>query len=156
MSGQNKNKIRSLILLLVFSLNTVTGFACSIGLDLGYNKTHHQHDDTHTVQIKPKTADTHKHDHGPTFFNKENGINVSDNDVDCCSKGVTDFIKLDKAVTSFTGIQSPIFFIAFVAQFLLPDQDHSTLDTSHFGLFRRSWYFHDDTDLRIVIQSFQI
>ena len=156
MSGLNKNKIRSLILLIVFSLNTVTGFACSIGLDLGYNKTHHQHDDSHSVQIKQKIADAHTHEHGPTLLNKQNGINVSDNDVDCCSKGVTDFIKLDKAVTSFTGFQSPIFFIAFVAQFLLPDQDHSPLDTSLFGLFRRSWCLHDDTDLRIVIQSFQI
>src|SRR5689334_8615019 len=36
-----KNSIRAALLLVVFSLNTVIGFACSIGIDMGFNSTHH-------------------------------------------------------------------------------------------------------------------
>ena len=34
-------KIVAAFLLLVFSLNTIAGFACSVGIDLGYNSKHH-------------------------------------------------------------------------------------------------------------------
>src|SRR5690349_6844646 len=35
------NKIKAAFFLSVFSLNTVIGFACSLGLDMGYNSKHY-------------------------------------------------------------------------------------------------------------------
>ncbi|HEY5631199.1 MAG TPA: hypothetical protein VIR31_03660, partial [Nitrososphaeraceae archaeon] len=57
MTRQVKNKIRALALLTVFSLNTVAGFACSVGVDMGYNAHHHEHGKKHLHK--------HEHQHNP-------------------------------------------------------------------------------------------
>ena len=46
-------QLKAAFLLIVFSLNTVVGFACSVGLEMGFNSSHHQEE---------KAAITHKHD----------------------------------------------------------------------------------------------
>ena len=156
MARQRKNRIRGLILLTVFSLNTVAGFACSLGLNMGYNKNHHQHSTSHSHIKADAPKEKHHHEHSPVSSKSKSANSPVSND-DCCTNGVADFIKLDKSVASGTILQPPVFLILFASLFILPiDNSVSLIDTSMYGSLRRSWNSTDDTDLRIVIQSFQI
>lgn len=151
MSRQLKNRIRGLILLLVFSINTLAGFACSVGINMRYNKDHHQHG---AEQVKAHTSHHHNH-HGTPEKNTEQKGNKSDSK-DCCGD-VSKLNLADKSIVSSTSLQVPIFLIAFVSQFVLPElKASSLLDNTFSYSLRRSWSLHDHTDLRIVIQSFQI
>jgi hypothetical protein len=140
----------------VFSLNTVAGFACSIGVDMGYNKSHHEHGESATAQKTATQSDGHQHKHTSTPSDGKKDHNNTKDDHDCCTNGVADFIKLDKSVTSSGELRPPVFIVAFVSQFLLSPKEPSLFDTSLYGSLRRSRCSTDDTDLRIVIQSFQI
>jgi hypothetical protein len=159
MSRQQKNRIRAFVLLLVFSLNTVVGFACSIGVDMGYNTKHHEHQDakphSHSKPHSLDAAHQHKHKHS----HKASGARISNikNADDCCANDVTNFIKLDKSVVSNNLIlQQPIFLLAFTAAYFA-DNDNN-VETSIKGKFHylRRWRSSYDTDIRIAIQSFQI
>jgi hypothetical protein len=150
MSRQVKNRISSLFLLLVFSLNTLAGFACSIGVNMGYNKTHHQH------SAKSKTQKKHHHGHHTVPEKKESKTDPASEHQDCCSN-VTKLSLADKSVGNTLSFEAPVFFIAFVSRFLLQEESAlSLLDNTTATLLRRSWNLHDHTNLRIVMQSFQI
>ena len=67
-------KFRAAFLLLVFGLNTVVGFACALGLDMGFNNSHQQEKTTdaaihihadgkkHVHQKEPSKPAVHVHD----------------------------------------------------------------------------------------------
>ncbi|RYY00508.1 MAG: hypothetical protein EOO53_21775 [Gammaproteobacteria bacterium] len=159
MSRQQKNRIRALLLLMVFSLNTVAGFACSMGVDMGYNTKHHEHQEikphSHSKPHSHDAAHQHKHNHS----HKPSGASINNlkNTDDCCANDVTSFIKLDKSVVSNNLLlQQPIFFLAFTASFF--SSNVSNIETSIKGKFPylRRWRPPNDTDIRIAIQSFQI
>lgn len=42
-------QLKAVFLLIVFCMNTITGFACGVGFDMGFNKKHH-HDDLKAKQ----------------------------------------------------------------------------------------------------------
>ncbi len=44
-------QIKAAFLIGVFSLNTVIGFACAIGIDIGFNTAHHHDDEATEVTI---------------------------------------------------------------------------------------------------------
>ena len=54
-------QIKAALLLLVFSLNTVIGFACAVGVDMGFNTPHHQ-DEVATKEVHVH-SDGKKHEH---------------------------------------------------------------------------------------------
>ena len=152
MSRQFKNRIKCFILFLVFSINTLAGFACSIGMNMGYNESHHQ------PSKEPVEAFTeHHHNHHDEVPQKsENKGQHHKGGEDCCGD-ITKLNLVDKSVVSSISLQAPIFLIAFVSQFILPEvATPSLLDNTTSYSLRRSWNLHDHTDLRIVIQSFQI
>ncbi len=157
MTPQKKNKIRALILLMVFSLNTVAGFACSIGVDMGYNKKHHEKKDSHSHEgmkqhAHPDHNTKQQHHHKDTYTNVV--ISETGKD-DCCGNEVTNFIKLDKLVVKNPlTLQTPVFLLAFASSFLL-FQDQIKDNVTASPHLRRSCTLYD-TDIRIVIQSFQI
>ena len=109
-------KIKGLVLSAVFSLNTVVGFACSIGLDLGYNSSHHKKTDIETPeqshenschhQHRPEAAKkaTHSHDNG-VGHGHHNDLQKEEADSkdlpadDCCSNEVYKFNDLAKNIT---------------------------------------------------------
>lgn len=159
MSRQQKNKIRAFLLLMVFSLNTVVGFACSIGVDMGYNTKHHEHQELKPHSHgKPHAHDAahqhkHKHSHGASGAK----VNTLKNADDCCANDVTSFIKLDKSVVSNNLLlQTPIFLLAFTSSYF--SANVSNVENSIRGKFPylRRWRSSNDTDIRIAIQSFQI
>ena len=55
-------QVKAAFLLFVFALNTAVGFACSIGMDMGFNATHHKDGEASSIHVH---ADGKKHFHQP-------------------------------------------------------------------------------------------
>lgn len=154
MKRRQVNKVKALFLLLVFSLNTVAGFACSVGLNMGYNAHHHEHGKPH-VHKYPQGRHNHKHRHHQHATTAKLSVAGADND--CCANSVAKFTLLDKSVPDNSlKLQAPVFLLAFTTALLsLTDKEPGVAVNSRFQFVRRSCFLND-TDLRIAIQSFQI
>lgn len=144
MSGQKKYKFIAAFLLIVFSLNTVVGFACSVGIDMGYNTKHHEHG----------TGIGMNHHHHENSGQSFNGVNEKD---DCCTNNVTSFIQLDKSLVNNQFNLCPPVFLLIVSPAYIFWQQNETVPgvNSTFQFVRRSCFLND-TNIRIAIRSFQI
>ena len=169
------SQIKSLFLLLVFSMHTLVGLACSVGFVVGSKEAHHttavkthSHDKPH----QHEAVSSHAHDHGnmtgkahsheasvPAHdHSSTNTHDGSDKEDDCCTEQVIKLSLVDKALTSEPAhILPPLTFleVTLYAYFLTSyDHDFSLLKSKPPNL--RSWPLATHTDLRIAIQSFQI
>ncbi len=152
-------KIKAALLITVFSLNTVMGFACSMGLDMGYNKSHHTEEATEvSVHIHADGKNHHhgndpkKSQHDEPVANHQDKKDASKKD-DCCTDEIFQFQQLDKNISAKTGIDMPVF-VAIITSFLNINI-FNTLQSSSQKYFAS--YFHPPPpDIRIAIQSFQI
>lgn len=97
-------RFKAAFLLVVFGLNTVLGFACSIGIDMGYNSSHHgahagkAMGDTHKGHSKHTQSDAHaKHKHANTSTDSKKD--------DCCKGNV---VKLQKTDKSFQQVKASV------------------------------------------------
>ena len=118
MTHQQKNKIQALFLLSVFSLNTVVGFACSVGFDMGFNSKHH-HDQEATEAVVHIHADGKKHIHQEKKENHKHNKSHQGQDKNhhkskegkdnCCNDEVLKFEQLDKSVPYSLNIIHPTF-----------------------------------------------
>lgn len=146
------------LLLIVFSLNTVVSFACSLN---GFFHSLHHSNAAPSKQHDHSSAHGHGHgkEHHPAgnaHHQQENpGSTESSND-DCCSRFVVEVEKTEKSVSRSIGAPDAVFLTSFIASFpslfsLLPLQEN----TSYPPYVR--WRLPSTIqDLRIVIQSFQI
>ncbi len=143
-------QLKAAFLLMVFSLNTIVGFACAMGLDMGFNTAHH-----HEEEIIPQQT-YHHHDTSHHHGEADNHQNSKDGKDNCCNDKVTKFTQLDKSVPRSLNVAiNPVFFTAFVSSFYNIDilfTDNPTIYTKHF--VRSSPL--TISDIRIAIQSFQI
>lgn len=148
--------IKAIFLLMVFSLNTLAGFACSLGLDMGYNSEHHKHDKhEHQKGHKHEAGHSHKHSHSSEYSSLS--YKVSNSSDDCCTNQVNSFAQLDKSIAQNNLLlKVPVYHISSVPWFSIVEK-HATESSvnSRFQFVRRSCSL-DDTDIRIAIQSFQI
>lgn len=169
----NKNisiQVKAAFLLIVFALNTVLGFACSIGLDMGFNTKHHTdvsatneevhvHKDgkKHTHQHGKGKSHQHSHQHKQTSNHLSLGSQFKElgSQNDCCSNGVNSFQQLDKSVPSDNNILSPVFLVAFAATFYHVNLLATGKVVKATKPFVRS-HHPPIPDIRIAIQSFQI
>lgn len=154
-------QVKAIVLLFVFSLNTAVGFACSMGLEMGFNSHHHDEENNiipgHSHSGNDKHAETagHSHSHGiktnSHHDNKEPG-NGKDN---CCNNDVIKFNQLDKACAqSINGI-NVFSFDALITTFYNIDVLTSFKAATSTRYFVRN-YHPPIPDIRIAIQSFQI
>jgi hypothetical protein len=164
MPNKRKYKIIAAFLLTVFSLNTVVGFACSVGIDMGFNSKHH-HDEEVTETVVHIHSDGKKHfhyekkenqNHGKVHHHEQaNNHHKSSNKKDnCCNDQVFQFEQLDKSVPPSLNIIHPIFLISFFDAFynvVLP----SPGIVKDIKQFVRN-YHPPILNIRIAIQSFQI
>lgn len=153
-------QLKAAFLLMVFSLNTLVGFACSIGINMGFNTKHHHEEATDaSAYIHPDGKKTlhinepSKHHHEEA----ENDHHTSKSDKDnCCNDGVMKFTQIDKAVPpSVNIIFHPLFFTAFISSFYYNDVLYPSSESVSIKHFVRS-YHPPIADIRIAIQSFQI
>jgi len=164
MPSKRKYKIIAAFLLTVFSLNTVVGFACSVGIDMGFNSKHHHYEDAteavvhihydgkkHIHYEKKENHNPGKSHHHEQANNHHKSGNKKDN---CCNDQILQFEQLDKSVPHSLNIIHPISLTAFFDAFynvILPSSDI----VKDIKQFVRS-YHPPISDIRIAIQSFQI
>ncbi len=150
---------------MVFSLNTVVGFACALGVDMGFNSKHHHEDDVTEVvvhvhangknYVHQEKNESHSHDKSH-HHDQANNQKKSDNEKDsCCNDKVTKFEQLDKSVPNSLNIINPIFFVALVSSFYNIDVLFASQLAPNVKQFVRS-YHPPIPNIRIAIQSFQI
>ena len=142
---------KAILLLIVFSLNTVVSFACSFGGM--FHEFHHKV--SSTTEPKHSHHEGHKHDHGKSSEQKHDSETPVDSKDNCCSLSVVEMQKLDKSISRSIEAPNLIFIISFAAAysefFSLP-----ALQQAVFPDFVRWRPPPTIQDLRIIIQSFQI
>jgi len=151
---------RAVFLLIVFSLNTVIGFACSMGMDFGLNGTHHQNEAA-TKILKHVHADGKRHEHH-NYSGKHHGEATihdhtsKDGKDNCCADKVVKFAQVDKLLSQFSEFQSNIsFFTLFVSSFYNINVLAASQVTKNIKYFVRS-HHPPIPDIRLAIRSFQI
>src|SRR5438309_677626 len=151
-------QLKAAFLLTIFTLNIVVGFACAIGIDMGFNTHHHQHEEGMEA-MEHMHADGSKHVHkaqaGSHHHDKADNQTSKDDTDNCCKDKVTRIAQADKAVPQgYSGIH-PVFITAFLASFYNINLLPRTTVVKDIKQFVRS-YHPPISDIRIAIQSFQI
>lgn len=147
-------------LLLVFTVNILLGFFCSIGVDMGYNSTHHRQ--TAIISSHHTPAHSHKGDDSPVagkHHSEHQGSGThsnshSDGD-DCCQTGVLRLTQLDKVVPA-DQLVHPIFLPLVVPHTTYTSTLYTRTAIKNIKQFVRNDHPPIVSDIRIVIRSFQI
>ena len=136
-------RLKAAFLLIVFSMNMIIGFACTVGMDMGFNSPHHEESSI--------ASSASMHHHGVNIKNHQ----TKNNKDNCCNDEVMQFQKIDKALASSINVINPVSFTSYVASFYNIDiLSHST-QISDIKYFVRS-HHPPIPDIRIAIRSFQI
>lgn len=152
-------QLKAAFLVAVFSLNTIIGFACAVGIDMGFNSSHY-HDEEATEIAVHIHADGKKHIHHEAKKHHDEPDNdhhkTKENKDNCCNDKVIKFNEVDKSFSHSlnTSIHS-IFSTFFTASFYNIDVFYTSFINTNIKYFVRS-YHPPISDIRIQIQSFQI
>lgn len=149
-------QIKAGFLLVVFAFNIVVGFACGLGIDMGFNsnssKSSHHPGKIHVH------ADGKKHQH-ETATHSEGDKKHHDNDHHekggCCTDGVVKLAQAEKSVPQATVLMNPLFPTAFIATFYPTNIFYKSQVTEPIKYFVRG-HHPPIPDIRLAIQSFQI
>ncbi len=146
-------KIKAALLLAVFSLNTVIGFACAMGVDMGFNADHHDAEENIQTAVHVH-ADGNKHNHHDEVLNHHNNSKEDSESGSCCNDGVVKFQSLDKNINTnanfvlnvpvFTAILTNVFGLDIFAREQFSNQKNI------------AQFFYPPPDIRVLIKSFQI
>jgi hypothetical protein len=152
-------KVKAMLLITVFSLNTVVGFACAMGLNMGYNTSHHTDVATETSVHVHADGKKHHHNNQPKKSQHDEPVanhhpkkEASKKD-DCCTGKILKFQQLDKNLAAKANIDMPMF-VEILSTFFGFDsfKPVQAISSKYIAL-----YFHPPPpDIRIAIQRFQI
>lgn len=146
-------QFKAAFLLVVFSLNTVVGFACSMGVNMGFNTTHHK-EEAEKAQIHTH-KDGKKHEHKQESAKKQQHSHQKaiDKKDDCCKEKVVKLQIADKNLDySQTVINQPVIYLPGTL-YQLPVY---TIVKGNVQEFIACHFHPPPRDIRIDIQSFQI
>ena len=146
-------RLKAALLLIVFSMNTVIGFACAIGFDMDFNSEHH-HEGTEPHKHIHEKSEHHGHDKSHQHEQSINDQPGNEKD-NCCHDKVINFEQLDKVVPSSVSIVFPVLFISLVTSYYINSLLPYTDVVKNIKPFVRS-YHPPICDIRIAIQSFLI
>lgn len=150
-------QLKAAFLTVVFLLNTIVGFACAVGTDMGFNKQHHKEQKTvHSIEHNYENNKPHdhaKHDHDKSAADHHESKSSKDN---CCKEEVAKLTKADKLYQP--GFDYSLLSLSF---FILPSTGYRVGNSSIFPVNIPNAYFVRHCrppipDVRIAIQSFQI
>lgn len=133
---------------MIFALNFIVGFACSLGVDMGFNTAHHE---------EPQAVITHFHSDGSKHQHKQQKHNQEEKSHkdNCCTNEAAKVAQADKISPSSFQLINPVFFTSFLSVFYQIDlTDFSQNDIANKYFVRG--YHPPIPDIRIAIQSFQI
>ena len=150
MKTKSSITVKAVVLLFVFLLNTVVGFACTIGMEASNEHTHgekehheHKHSSHHHDGLVSDLKENHHH---PEKSSAEN----------CCKDEVSKIMKADKLLTVPGGLDMQSLMLFAVLPVFCQNQLLAILvHTPNNKYFVRS-YHPPISDIRISIQSFQI
>jgi hypothetical protein len=150
---QKGNHIKALFLLVVFSLNTLVSFACSLG---GFFHSFHHSASSSAVEGQHghhPHKEGHQHHGNASHYDSKPSEKPDD---DCCSKNLVTIEKVEKAISRTIQAPEATFLASFLTAFsslfaLLPAEE--SLPSPDSVRWRIPATIQD---LRIVIQSFQI
>ena len=131
-------------------MNTVIGFACAMGVNMGFNRHHHDEEES------PEATDHHHA--GGKMHQHHDAINKHHHDSEkdgCCNDDVMKFQRLDKNLTSNANavINTPVL-VTLPSSFFSIDIFRQPQVAYHKYIDQ---FFHPPPpDIRILIQSFQI
>ena len=149
-------QLKAAILLIVFSLNTIIGFACAVGLDMGFNSHHHEEEVTEAAVHMHADGKKHLHHNEADHHSDKVKAHHEKSDKDnCCNGPVTKIAQQDKTIASSINIISPVFFTALISSFYNVDALLSNGVDSHIKYLTRR-HHPPIPDIRLAIQSFQI
>lgn len=166
MKSNRTIKIKALILLATFSLNTVVGFACSLGVDMGFNSRHHSHEEgekhEHGNGHQHDEHKGHNHQHSQASHHHSDTVNntasfSSPNEENCCSDFVVGFQNTDKQIAEKSSIPqkstNTLLYLVFAppSAELLNAKDFA----NHLRIPPRE-IDYSPPDIRVFIQSFLI
>lgn len=151
-------QIKAGFLLLVFAFNIVVGFACGLGIDMGFNSNSSK-SSHHTGKVHVH-ADGKKHQHETATHNNVSKKHHDDNDHHhekggCCTDGVVKLAQTEKAVPQAIVLMNPLFATAFIATFYPTNIFYKSQVTEPIKYFVRG-HHPPIPDIRVAIQSFQI
>ncbi|SHF38254.1 hypothetical protein [Pedobacter caeni] len=155
---------KAAFLLIVFLLNTVVGFACSVGMNMGVAEAHHHdqkvenhhhdHGDGEKEDHSSSINEHHSnHDHSSKHHHSSETEKTAD---DCCTDQVQKIERADKLsppVLEFNHYQP--FFTLIYPNFFHLEASVSSLEILRPKHLARD-YHPPIPDIRIAVQSFQI
>ncbi|MBO9202601.1 MULTISPECIES: hypothetical protein [Niastella] len=159
MKSNSTIQLKAIFLLIVFSLNTIIGFACSVGLDMGFNSRHHHHNGKSNNHHHQK-SNQHHHVLGshttksqPVGEIIKSGAPETGN---CCNDDATQLSQSDKLLVNAinSSIEMPVALIAL--HFLYLSSHLSSLNPEITKIQDVRPYILNSRGIRVSIQSFQI
>lgn len=158
-------KYKALLLLVSFSFNSVVGFACSLGIDMGFNSHHHshgsgkQHEHTDADHNEHDGINSHQHGTNSNHHSDANHTFVSftspggDN---CCMGFVVGFHNMDKMVTkNCSSVQQPQSAISPYIVPVITGLDLNKGFSKHFHIPPKE-IDRPSPDIIVLVQSFLI
>lgn len=142
--------LNAAFLLIIFSLNMIIGFACAVGLNMGFNAHHHDGNETAMLKTPHHHNASQHHDEADNEHHKS-----KDGKDNCCNDQVMKFTQIDKSVPQTLKSISPAFITAFVSAWYGIDILYTSYSNTSIKYFVRS-YHPPIADIRIAIRSFQI
>jgi hypothetical protein len=147
-------QLKAALLLVIFALNIVVGFACSVGMDMGFNTHHHEEEATAVSIHIHEDSENHEH-HNEAGKHHQHEKNDNDKKDDCCNDKVLQLSQTDKSLPHSGIIINPVFFTAFTTAYYSIDiffYSQVSLSNKYYVL----GHHPPIPDIRIAIQSFQI
>jgi len=151
----NKNisiQLKAGFLIFVFAINSLIGFACAIGLDMGFNIHHEEEVTKISLHVH---ADGKKHLHHKEASKHHHDEKDTSKKDDCCKDKVVKLSQEDKAVPQLSKLIIPVFCTAFVAVYHTINIFYSSQVSTANKYYVRG-HHPPIADIRISIQSFQI
>lgn len=147
-------QLKAALLLIVFSLNTIIGFACAAGIDMGFNSKSNQEIVTTAVVPEHDHANRTKHHHPHDAGNQHKEEKKSAKKGGCCNNEVVKFQHIEKNINPNAMIAiGKLFSIAITSTFFSVNvfNHHPAPQKDIVRLF-----YPPPPDILITIQRFQI
>lgn len=141
-------QLKAIFLLVVFSLNTLVGFACAVGLNMGFNTKHHHQENAVAV--------AHHHHEGAAHHHHATKTKHSTEDDNCCNDGVIKFSQTDKLIAQAVNAGGEMPLMLVQLHFIYQLSYTSSFTTAHGQTQVVRPYVLSSRGIRVSIQSFQI
>ena len=146
-------QVKATFLMMVFALNTVVGFACAVGVDMGFNSSRHHDEEVTGISVHNHTGgENQQHQHKTNTLHHEKKANSKG---DCCNDKVIKFQSLDKSLNqnAKASVDAPVF-AAIISTFLAIDV--FKISMAYPPKYKIRFFYPPPPDIRIAIRSFQI